>query len=323
MGFEPLITVVVPCHNSERFIGETLRSIQQQTVASWECVVVDDGSTDATLTVAREVVGGDLRFRFFRQSCGGASRARNRGFMESMPCTRYVIFMDADDMWVPEALAVLSECLEHNPMAVGAHALAELVDERGIAIKPGAFSSFGRRRLGFKLGRIIEWPVGEPTCFATLAWTGPLYPPGLLLARREAYEAAGLFDVRMRFCEDWDLCLRLSRLGNIEMVDAVLLFYRRHGANQSNQVRPTLRTVRWLHHKTFHAPENTEAQKVMLRRGWRAWQIFKLREKWGLAAERLKHFSLEGVWLALRDSPVHLWRYLVGKPVRWSRGVPL
>jgi glycosyltransferase involved in cell wall biosynthesis len=284
--------------------------------------VVDDGSTDSTLKAAREAVDGDLRFRFFRQTSGGASRARNRGYMESLPSTRYVVFMDADDVWFPEALEALEQRLRESPSAVGAHALAELIDANGRAIKPGTFSEFGRRRLGLRQGRIVEWPVGEPTCFDTLVWTGPLHPPGLLLARREAYDATGLFDTRMQFCEDWDLCVRLSRIGEIEMVDSVLLHYRRHDANLSNQVQATHRSVRWLHHKTFYSPENTEAQRVMLRKGWRAWQLFKLREKWVQARRQLKHLSLRGVWSALRDSPVHLWRYAVGRPVRWSRGVP-
>ncbi len=284
--------------------------------------MVDDGSTDGTLEVGRNAVDGDLRFRFFRQSCGGASLARNRGFLESYPCTRYVVFMDADDVWMPEALEILERRLNQSGGAVGAHALAELVDERGRMIEPGVFAAFGRRRLGFRDGRIMEWPLGEPTCFETLAWTGPLYPPGLLLVRREAYEVAGLFDTRMRFCEDWDLCLRLSRLGVIEMVDSVLLHYRRHGSNQSNHIEATRKMVRWLHHKTFNAPENSDSQQVMLRRGWRAWQLFKLREKWGRAGNGVGRGFLKALWVALRDSPVHLWRYLVGRPVRWSRGVP-
>jgi GT2 family glycosyltransferase len=196
------------------------------------------------------------------------------------------------------------------------------MDEEGRQIEPGVFSAFGRRRLGLREGKIVEWPVGEPTCFETLAWTGPLYPPGLLLARREAYEKAGLFDPRMRLCEDWDLCLRLSRIGSIEMVDSVVLHYRRHVNNQSNQVEATRKTVRWLHHKTFHAPENTEEQRLMLRRGWRAWQLFKLREKWTEALIQLRGLSFRGLWQALRDSPVHVWRYALGRPVRWSRALP-
>lgn len=322
MRTEPLISIIVPCRNSARFIGETLRSIQEQSFRAWECVVVDDGSSDSTLQVAREAVDGDLRFRFYRQSCGGASRARNRGFLESLPWTQFVVFMDADDVWVPQALEVLKERLESSPGAIGAHALAELMDENGRLIQPGVFAAFGRRRLGFREGRIREWPLGEPTCFETLAWTGPLYPPGLLLARREVYEKAGLFDTRMRFCEDWDLCLRLSRMGRIELVDSVLLHYRRHGGNLSNHVEATRKTVRWLHHKTFYASENTETQREILQRGWRAWQLFKLREKWGAACRPMNKFSFKRLWHALRDSPVHLWRFAIGRPVWLRRNVP-
>ena len=311
---QPLVSIIVPAHNSADFVGRTLSSIRAQSLEDWECVVVDDGSSDETCAVVEAVCVVDGRVRLVRQSCGGSSLARNRGFLESSAASEYVTFMDADDVWEPEALATLVGRLMVSPGAIGAHGIADFIDEDGNPLNPGAFSAFGRRRLGYRDGAIREWPLDGPTEFDTLVWTGPLYPPGLLLARRDAYERAGLFDMRLRHCEDWDMCLRISRLGCLQFVDKVLLSYRRHASNQSNDQRDSGVMVRLLHHKTFFSPENTREQREMLRAGWKAWQWYKIKEKWrGAMSGRIKEFPL-AVLRALAGVPVHLLRYMRGYP---------
>ena len=310
------MSVVVPAHNAARFVQKTLESIQSQQMESWECIVVDDGSSDHTAAVVERMSGEDGRFRLVRQSCGGASKARNRGFLESSPYSRYVAFMDADDIWEGCALNVLVKRLQASPESVGAHGLAETMDSEGRPLAPGNFSAFGRRRLGYRDGRIVVWPLDEPTTFETLVWTGPLYPPGLLLARREAYEKVGLYDVGLSQCEDWDMCLRLSRLGPVEFVNEVLLHYRRHGSNASNDIRSNRLAVRRLHFKTFFSPENNALQRQMLREGWRAWQRFKMSEKWEAAKLDIwRGFPWRGGRVVM-DLPVHMLRYLRGAPSR-------
>jgi glycosyltransferase involved in cell wall biosynthesis len=314
MFSRPLISVVVPAHNARLFIGETVSSIQRQTLGDWECVVIDDGSADGTFEEAQAAIAGDLRFRVIQQKCQGASAARNRGFAECSAHSAFVTFMDADDVWIPGALQILVDRLKGSPNAVGAHGLAEMIDSRGHPLEEGTFSAFGRRRLGFRDGAIMEWPLGEPTVFETLVWTGPLYPPGLLLARRSAYQKVGLFDERMKLCEDWDMALRLSRQGPLEFLNDVILFYRRHSSNQSLRVRENRRVVRWLHRKTFFAAENSAEQRRYLVSGWRAWQRFKIQEKWGAAWGGLQRGSVRETLVALRDSPVHLFRHVLGFP---------
>lgn len=314
MPNRPRISVIVPSHNSEAFIGRTLASVRAQSLDDWECVVVDDGSIDETCAVVEAVCALDKRVRLVKQSCGGSSLARNRGFWESSAGSDFVSFMDADDLWHPDALSVLVARLEMVPGAVGAHGLAEFIDAQGGPMNPGAFSAFGRRRLGCRDGTIQEWPVGEPTVFETLVWTGPLYPPGLLVARRTAYERSGMFDVRLRHCEDWDMCLRLSRQGPLEFVDRVLLSYRRHASNQSNNQNASAKMVRRLHHKTFFSPENSLEQQAMLRQGWKAWQWFKATEKWEAFQSSFRERMPVRAAHALAAIPIHIIRYLRGYP---------
>ncbi len=308
------ISIIVPAHNVAAYIAATLESIRSQSFNNWECIIIDDGSTDETVAVVKRTTAGDRRFRMIRQSCGGASKARNRGFMESSPFSRYVTFMDADDVWELDALAVLFERISAHPEAAGAHGLAELIDGQGRSLEPGNFSAFGRRRLGYRDGKIGEWPLVDPTSFDTLMWTGPLYPPGLLLARREAYEKVGLYDPKLRQCEDWDMAIRLSRFGPMEFVNKVILQYRRHGMNLSNDVIANRRAVRRVHFKTFFSLENSAEQRIRLTASWRAWQRFKINEKWtAVLSEGRPGAPLRFLKTAV-DFPVHLLRYLRGHP---------
>jgi GT2 family glycosyltransferase len=170
--------------------------------------------------------------------------------------------------------------------------------------------------LGLAATGIVEWPVSKPTVFETLIWTGPLYPPGLLLARREAYEKVGLYDVSLKHCEDWDMCLRLSRNGRIEFVDEVLLQYRRHASNQSNDVSSSGKMVRQLYHKTFFAAENSAQQREILKCGWRAWQRFKIGEKWKAAVDSSGVRKISAIVKALVATPIHALRAVRGYPTR-------
>ena len=100
----PLISIIVPVHGREELIAATLQSIQDQTLRDWECIIVDDGSPDGTGSVAKRYEAGDSRFRVITQPKSGSSAARNRGFAASNPGSKFVSFMDSDDVWLPDAL---------------------------------------------------------------------------------------------------------------------------------------------------------------------------------------------------------------------------
>lgn len=310
----PELSIIVAAHDAAPFIGQTLESIRGQRFENWECIVVDDGSSDHTAAVVRHIADKDSRFTLVRQSFGGLSKARNRGFLESVPASKYVSFMDATDVWEPNALVSLVESLEQNEGAIGAHGLAELMDREGRPLAPGTFSAFGRRRLGYRNGAIIEWPACEPTVFETLVWSDPLYPPGLWVARRTAYESVGLYDPGLQQCENWDMALRLSRLGPIHFTDHVVLYHRRCGEAAAGGVWSDLWGVRRLHRKTFFSRENSPAQRLMLREGWRAWQRFKIREVWGKAVSSCVRGAPLGVMKAGWRLPLHAVEYVCGKP---------
>lgn len=102
-NFDPAITVIVASYNCESYVGECLESVRAQTLRDFECIVVDDASTDATVGAARAAIAGDARFQVIqRTENGGPGAARN----VALDCARgtYVMYVDSDDCLVPQAL---------------------------------------------------------------------------------------------------------------------------------------------------------------------------------------------------------------------------
>ncbi len=100
-----LISIIVPVYNVEKFIVETMDCVRQQTYPHWELLLVEDGSRDNCVAVIEEYIKntGDTRIRLIRQPSNmGAANARNRGLGEANG--RYIAYLDADDLWVPEKL---------------------------------------------------------------------------------------------------------------------------------------------------------------------------------------------------------------------------
>src|SRR5215208_7628052 len=105
----PLVSVVIPCYNQAHFLGEAIESVLAQSYPYFEIIVVDDGSPDDTSEVAARYP----EVRLVRQENQGVSGARNSGFARSEG--EYVVFLDADDRLLPEALEAHLEHLEAHP----------------------------------------------------------------------------------------------------------------------------------------------------------------------------------------------------------------
>ena len=109
----PLISVVIPAYNAGQFLDETLESVLSQTYENWECIIVNDGSTDNTESVAKKWCEKDSRFRLTNKENGGLSSARNWGIKESK--AEYIAFLDADDILTPDSLEVrINVLIEQN-----------------------------------------------------------------------------------------------------------------------------------------------------------------------------------------------------------------
>lgn len=112
---KPIISIIIPTYNRAQIIGETLDSIQAQTYKNWECIVVDDGSTDDTEQVMSNYLSKDMRFRYFHRPSDkpkGANACRNYGLEVSKG--KYVNWFDSDDLMKPHFLARKLEFLEQE-----------------------------------------------------------------------------------------------------------------------------------------------------------------------------------------------------------------
>lgn len=97
-----LVSIIIPCYNYGWLLPETLDSVLAQTYPHWECLIIDDGSTDNSRTVGEEYAARDARFQYIYQPNRGMSAARNRGLDEAMG--EYIQFLDADDLLAPHKL---------------------------------------------------------------------------------------------------------------------------------------------------------------------------------------------------------------------------
>lgn len=90
-----LVTIIVSCYNQSQYLSEALQSVLEQTYTHWECIIVNDGSTDNTATVAKQWISKDNRFKYIQKINGGLSSARNAGLDQASG--EFIQFLDADD----------------------------------------------------------------------------------------------------------------------------------------------------------------------------------------------------------------------------------
>jgi glycosyltransferase involved in cell wall biosynthesis len=259
----PDVTVVVPTYNAPPFIDEALRSIMGQTFSDFACVIVDDGSTDDTVQRVTALIADDGRFRIVRQANAGTSSARNRGAVETR--SELLAFFDQDDRWDPCFLESVVSAFE-DPCVPAAHCVAQGITRQGDL--QGDFADWSRRRQQARDGRLVPAPDG-PTTFESLVTAPCVVSPGAGMIRRRSFDRVGGFDGAIRMCEDWDLWIRLARLGDLAFVNEVLFFYRQHGKNAHVHDSISRRNVAKVRRRAISDPRNSPEQKLYARRASR------------------------------------------------------
>jgi glycosyltransferase involved in cell wall biosynthesis len=173
---DPTVTVVLPVHDAEQFVEDAVNSIRTSTYENWRCIVIDDGSTDATLARARAAAVGDPRFVFVVQPNGGHIAAINRAAAE---ITRdvggdLVALLDGDDVFLPDKLAVAVGVARARPTAglvthrmyvadehlriVGVAPLASRLLDGDLRRRPNSLTK-GESRLGVTSGMVLRRDV--------------------------------------------------------------------------------------------------------------------------------------------------------------------
>lgn len=109
----PRVSVVIPCYNYARYVGDAIESVLWQTFPNWELLVVDDGSTDNSVSTIMDAIEGESRARIIRRANSGVANARNHGIREAGG--DFIVCLDADDMMDPEFLAAVVPAMERDP----------------------------------------------------------------------------------------------------------------------------------------------------------------------------------------------------------------
>jgi cellulose synthase/poly-beta-1,6-N-acetylglucosamine synthase-like glycosyltransferase len=256
----PRISVVVPAYNSERYLRETIDSVLAQTFKDWELVVFDDGSTDDTLQVARPYADTDRRITVAHGPNQGVANARNRGLALTDPRAEFVVFLDHDDLWEPDALELLVATLDAHPEYVATHGLCRCIDSDGELVAGDDLEARSRDRCGFRGRGLIRLRSGEPTTFGALVYQNCVITPGAALLRREMVIRIGGFDPATEPADDYDLTIRMSRYGDVGFVDRSVLRWRRHPETQSSTSRRWRAATLRIRVKTLTDPANTPDQ---------------------------------------------------------------
>jgi glycosyltransferase involved in cell wall biosynthesis len=265
-----VITIVTPTYNAERFIRQTIDSVRRQTLTQWEMIVVDDGSTDGAIDIVRECAAADPRVRLVIQPNAGVAQARNRGIAALSASTRYVMFLDHDDLLLPDALATLARALDDNQSHVAVHGVAQSIDERGAAQELEQAELFGDGYARFVLTSHGHRRVSsdQPTTLEMLALACCIPTPGAGLIRRSALDAIGPFDPSVVSSDDWDVWIRLSRLGSIGFVPTIVMQWRSHSSNSSRKWHSMSKSELKVRKKWEMSRQLTSYQRDLFRRSY-------------------------------------------------------
>jgi glycosyltransferase involved in cell wall biosynthesis len=212
----PLVSVVIPCYNSARFLAETINSALQQTYPRIEIIVVDDGSTDETAGIARSYC-----VHYIHQTNRGISAARNTGILNCHG--KYVLFLDHDDRLLPRAVETGVRLLEERPecaLAVGEH---RYIRADGTTIGYSNKRAVGRDHYQM----LLEHNFIETPCSA--------------LHRLSGLAVTGVFDESVQGAEDHELYLRTARQSISVAHEAPVAEYRLHDSSISRDSERMLR----------------------------------------------------------------------------------
>jgi glycosyltransferase involved in cell wall biosynthesis len=207
MRNNPLVSVIIPVYNGERYLAEAIGSVLAQTYSPFELIVIDDGSSDNSSGIARSF----KNVSYYHQLNQGVAAARNAGI--SFSHGGFIAFLDQDDIWMHDKLSVQMDYLLHHPEAGGA------LSKQLLFLEPGT-----------------DPPGWLKSDLLQNEQTG--YFPSSLIVRRDVFTMIGVFDSAYIHTSDVDWIARAKDAGIILYMLPHVLFHRRiHGANASSEVQ--------------------------------------------------------------------------------------
>lgn len=213
-----MISIIIPTYNRAHLITQTLDSILAQTYTNWECIIVDDGSTDNTEEIVKTYCAKDTRFQFFKRPMHlpkGPNACRNYGFELSEG--EYVNWFDSDDLYLPFAFEKFIKNFNHNVDVV----VSKIEKVDGVTHKKIYENNIISNNL------LPDYLTGIVSFYVC----GPLWKKTFLINQQE------LFDEKITNLDDWDFNLRmLYQNPKIVFVNEPLIQYRIHNASLAHEI---------------------------------------------------------------------------------------
>jgi glycosyltransferase involved in cell wall biosynthesis len=205
-----IVSIIVPCYNYGKFLGECLKSVQSQTFPQWECIIIDNGSTDNTKEVAHAFTNSDHRFKYIYSEQKGVSFARNLAVRSSVGS--YILPLDADDKIAPSYIEKAVKILDNNPSVKVVYCDAELF---------GASSG--------------KW-ILPPYSFKDILMENLIFCTALY--RKTDFDQAGGYNENMREgFEDWDFWISMLKSGGeVHKIPEILFYYRIRHDSRNNRL---------------------------------------------------------------------------------------
>lgn len=218
----PEVSMIMPLFNKARYLADALESVMAQTFSDFELIIIDDGSTDRSLTVAKEYAEKDKRFRVYSIENQGVSHARNMG----MACAegKYITFMDADDTVHPSFIDHMYTCLLKNQADIVISGILKHRD--GVVRGEMAYSRTGL----FSMDEIMtDFASEQKRCGIFGSCVAKMFPKELAEGVR--------FDEKLDLAEDFDFYLRLyAKAQRVYCDDQLYYYYLQDTENSSVQV---------------------------------------------------------------------------------------
>lgn len=188
----PLVSVVIPCYNAEKYIGQAIESVLNQTLTDFEVIIINDGSTDKSIDVIQRYCALDKRIAVYTQQNRGVSEARNAGIDKASG--DFIAFIDADDAWEPENLEVKVKAIQDDSAVDWAFSDMYLTDE------------------GLNKTEIVEGGTDNNLLESLLSRTGEaIHAPSNLVIRLGPLRKHNIrYDPRLSTSADWDFCIQMA-----------------------------------------------------------------------------------------------------------------
>ena len=212
----PLITVIIPCYNQGAFLSEAMDSVLAQTYENWECIIINDGSTDNTPTVANKYTTDDQRFKYICKENGGLSSARNTGL--AIATGEYIQFLDADDFIHKDKFRAFVDILQDDPTCQ-----LVICNFNIYQTKSGEFlAPYCDLSVPITLETII--------CNWDITFTIPIHC-GIIKK-----DLIGSFNEDLKAKEDWIMWINIfKQIGTYYFMNESQAFYRGHESNMSSE----------------------------------------------------------------------------------------